>query len=196
MELVDAVLDDEFSTSQNDILDYQVRDFVENVYEKVSQKFSLNYVEELKESALKELLIHELLYMNALDEAQVLAEGIISKLSHSQMNRLMNTLKYLMSTNGIESIDYRTAHYPVLLTTIQTIIESEKPRWGQRYCPACGNITSSKKIQCEHCHTYLTIDKPITKLKRVINRMMKNFLKKSRKDDGNTSSLEHEGEKD
>jgi len=186
----DEILDI-YSASQNDVLDYRIKGFVENVYDAVSQRFSRKQVEELKEAALKELLTLELLYMQALEEAELAAEEIISKLSSSQMDRLLSMIEHLISTNGMEAIDYKSTHYPVLLTTIQTVIDAEKAKRGKRYCPACGNITSSKEVQCEKCHTYLTIDKPMIKLKKMINSIVKSFLK--RKNEEDTSNLEYKG---
>lgn len=189
----DEVLD-MYSASQNDMLDYRIKGFVENVYDAVSQRFSRKQVEELKEDALKELLTLELVYIQALEDAELAAEEIISKLSSSQMDRLLSMVEHLISTSGMEAIDYKSTHYPVLLTTIQTVLEAEKTKRGKRYCPACGSITSSKEIQCEKCHTYLTTDKPMVKLRKIINSIVKSFLK--RKNGKDTSNVEYESQED
>ena len=188
MLMIDEVLN-EYSTNQNDLLNHRIGEFVENVYDMVSQRFSTKHIEELKESALKEILTHELLYMNALEEAELAAEKIIGGLSRSQMDRLLSMIEYLINTNGMEAIDYKSTRYPVILTSIQAIMKTGKARRGKRYCPACGSITSSKEIQCEKCHTYLTVDKPIVKLKRMINSVVKGFLKRGNEED--SSNLEY-----
>jgi len=174
---------DDIQQPTSDVIDYQVDNFIEKIYEDVSYLYESNKYQDIKKEALKDLLAHELIYMSVWEDAETQAKSILANLSESQMERLIAILKFEMAIKGVPAIDCRYSKTPFIMNSLIEVLKEDQPKRGKRYCPACGMIIPANSTKCEYCYSYLTTFKDTSKIKKILQKITSKLFKEDKNEE-------------